>query len=214
MSPRWMGRCPGCGSYNTMVEEASPRLGRTEPGAAARTRPVRLREVPLDSVVRRSTGSAEVDRVLGGGIVPGALMLLGGDPGIGKSTLMLQIAAHVSRTAPVLYVSAEESLAQTRLRMERLVAEVPDGVHLLADGRLDELEAAWRLAPWGLVVVDSLQTVYDPEGDSAPGSVSQVRDVASHLLRWSKADEVPVFLVGHVNKEGSRRPPAVGNIAA
>ena len=212
MSPRWLGRCPGCGGYNTMVEEAVEPPERTaRPGVAA-AKPVRLVEVAPDTVQRMATGIPEVDRVLGGGMVPGALMLLGGDPGIGKSTLMLQLAAHAAREGPVLYVSAEESLAQTRLRMERIVPDAPQGVHLLADGRLDVLEAALE-APWRLVVVDSLQTVYDPDAESAPGSVSQVRLVASRLLRYAKAQEVPVFLVGHVNKEGSGRPRAAGNAA-
>ncbi len=212
MSPRWLGRCPGCGGYNTMVEEVAE--ARSRPGPASRaTKPVRLADVRSESVIRTGTGVPEVDRVLGGGVVPGALMLLGGDPGIGKSTLMLQLAAHVAREGPVLYVSAEESLAQTRLRMERIVPDAPAGVHLLADGRLDMLESALEASRWRLVVVDSLQTVYDPEAESAPGSVSQVRQVASRLLRYAKSQEVPVFLVGHVNKEGSGRPRAVGNAA-
>ncbi len=213
MSPRWLGRCPGCGGFNTMVEE----VVETRPGSAAvastSSKPVRLVDVPSDSVTRISTGIPEVDRVLGGGVVPGALMLLGGDPGIGKSTLMLQLAAHVAQGGPVLYVSAEESLAQTRLRMERIIPDAPAEVHLLADGRLDLLEAALLATPWRLVIVDSLQTVYDPEAESAPGSVSQVRQVASRLLRYAKAQDVPVFLVGHVNKEGSGRPRAAGNAA-
>ncbi len=212
MSPRWLGRCPGCGGYNTMVEEVAE--ARSRPGSARLTaKPVRLADVRSESVIRTGTGVAEVDRVLGGGVVPGALMLLGGDPGIGKSTLMLQLAAHVAREGPVLYVSAEESLAQTRLRMERIRPDAPRGVHLLADGRLDVLESALEASRWRLVVVDSLQTVYDPEAESAPGSVSQVRQVASRLLRYAKSQEVPVFLVGHVNKEGSGRPRAVGNAA-
>lgn len=213
MSPRWLGRCPGCGGYNTMVEEVADTRNRTAPVGSPSSQPVRLVDVPSDSVTRIGTGVPEVDRVLGGGVVPGALMLLGGDPGIGKSTLMLQLAAHVARAGPVLYVSAEESLAQTRLRMERIVPDAPAGVHLLADGRLDLLETALAASRWRLVVVDSLQTVYDPEAESAPGSVSQVRQVASRLLRYAKSQEVPVFLVGHVNKEGSGRPRAVGNAA-
>jgi DNA repair protein RadA/Sms len=203
-SPRWMGRCPGCGSFNTMVEE------RVAPASAA---PGRLGVEPLNRVdvappERLSTGLQEVDRILGGGVVPGTLVLLGGDPGIGKSTLMLQVAAAMSRTGPVLYVSAEESAAQIRLRAERLGAR-RDRLYLLADGRLDQVEAALGDQAWRLVVVDSLQTVWDPALESAPGSVSQVREVAGRLMRVAKSRELPVFLIGHVNKEGALAGPRV-----
>jgi DNA repair protein RadA/Sms len=205
-SPRWMGRCPGCGSYNTMVEErvapASSRASVRVVGAEP------LYQVDTEPAVRVSTGILEVDRILGGGVVPGALLLLGGDPGIGKSTLMLQVAAGMSRTGAVLYVSAEESSAQVRLRAERLGAR-DEHLFLLADGRLDEIERAIGDRPWRLVVVDSLQTVWDPALESAPGSVSQVREVAARVMRQAKATGVPVFLIGHVNKEGSLAGPRV-----
>ena len=168
--------------------------------------PVAMSHVSTDPIARQSTGIDEVDRVLGGGIVPGALMLLGGDPGIGKSTLLLQIAAHVSQQGPVLYVTAEESEAQTRIRAERLAVS-SDNLFLLAEGDVRTIIAALESRPWKMAVVDSLQTAFNPEMESAPGSVAQVRDVAAQLMRVAKKG-CPLFLVGHVNKEGSKRPAA------
>jgi DNA repair protein RadA/Sms len=188
-----------------MVEE----VVETGPAKMASRRmrdPVQLSQVSLDPVRRSSTGIAEVDRVLGGGIVPGAFVLLGGDPGIGKSTLLLQIAAHMSQRGPVLYVTAEESEMQTRLRAERLGVN-NENLFLLAEGDIHVISQALTASPWLMAVVDSLQTVYNPELESAPGSVAQVRDVASQLMRVAKQG-CPIFLVGHVNKEGSRRPAA------
>jgi DNA repair protein RadA/Sms len=204
-SARWLGRCPGCGGYNTLVEEVVESEPMARPAKMARD-PVLLRDVSLDVTFRQSTGIPEVDRVLGGGIVPGAFVLLGGDPGIGKSTLLLQIAAHVSQHGPVLYVTAEESFAQTRIRAERLGVD-NDRLYLLAEGDIRTIVAALKAQPWLMAVVDSLQTAYNPELESAPGSVAQVRDVAAQLMRVAKAG-CPIFLVGHVNKEGSMRPAA------
>ncbi|MCY0879267.1 MAG: AAA family ATPase [Firmicutes bacterium] len=189
-----------------MVEERVPTEKREAPSAPRARGPVRLKEVAGDPLARESTGIPEVDRVLGGGMVPGALMLLGGDPGIGKSTLLLQIAAEVSQRGPVLYVTAEESEGQTRLRAERLGVGDAE-LFLLAEGDIHAIAGAIRDGQWRLAVVDSLQTVYNPELESAPGSVAQVRDVAAKLMRVAK-EGCPVFLVGHVNKEGSMRPAA------
>ena len=210
-SPRWMGRCPGCQSFNTMVEEA-PAASVPSHRAGSPAAPVRLAEVAGGGPDRLSSGLAEVDRVLGGGVVPGALILLGGDPGIGKSTLMLQVATLMSRDGPVLYATAEESAQQTRLRAERLPTASTD-LYLLEGTDLTAVEAAIAGRRWRLVVVDSLQTVSDPELESAPGSVGQVRAVAARIMRVAKASDTPVFLIGHVNKEGSKRPRAVGNAA-
>lgn len=204
-SARWLGRCPGCGGYNTLVEEVVESAPAARSSKSMRT-PVPLSEVSLDATFRQSTGIKEVDRVLGGGIVPGALVLLGGDPGIGKSTLLLQIAAHVSQKGPVLYVTAEESAAQTRIRAERLGVD-NDRLFLLAEGDVRTIVAALKAQPWLMAVVDSLQTAYNPELESAPGSIAQVRDVAAQLMRVAK-EGCPIFLVGHVNKEGSMRPAA------
>jgi DNA repair protein RadA/Sms len=166
--------------------------------------PVPITTVESESVERISTGILEVDRVLGGGMVPNGYFLLGGDPGIGKSTLLLQIASYVSQGGPVLYVTAEESRAQTKLRASRL-GPLPQDLYIMAEGNVDRIEDAIRGKTWRLVVVDSLQTVYDPEIESAPGSVGQVRGIAAKLMRIAK-EVCPIFLVGHVNKEGSMRP--------
>ncbi len=189
-----------------MVEEVVEGP-RTQTGKKSASRdPVPLSQVSTEPIARQTTGIDEVDRVLGGGIVPGAFVLLGGDPGIGKSTLLLQIAAHVSQQGPVLYVTAEESEAQTRIRAERLGVN-SENLFLLAEGDVRTIIAAIESRPWLMAVVDSLQTAYNPEMESAPGSVAQVRDVASQIMRVAKQG-CPVFLVGHVNKEGSMRPAA------
>ncbi len=166
--------------------------------------PVPIATVESESVERISTGILQVDRVLGGGMVPNGYFLLGGDPGIGKSTLLLQIASYVSLGGAVLYVTAEESRAQTRMRASRL-GELPQQLYIMAEGNVERIEQAIREKHWKLVVVDSLQTVYDPEIESAPGSVGQVRGIAARLMRIAK-EVCPIFLVGHVNKEGSMRP--------
>ncbi|MGC8487653.1 MAG: DNA repair protein RadA [Clostridia bacterium] len=208
-SPRWMGRCPGCGSFNTMVEEKVQADRPRKTAAVSTDHPVLLDQVRQDAAIeRRTTGIPEVDRVLGGGVVPGALILLGGDPGIGKSTLMLQVASLMSRDGPVLYATAEESAQQTRLRAERL--GVGAGQLFLMDGTdLDAYEEALRSRAWRACVVDSLQTVADSALESAPGSVSQVREVAGRIMRVAKSAGIPVFLIGHVNKEGSIAGPRV-----
>ncbi len=168
--------------------------------------PILIGAIKADAIMRISTGIPEVDRVLGGGMVPNGYFLLGGDPGIGKSTLLLQISAFVSRSGPVLYITAEESAGQTRIRAERLGA-LPQDLYVMAEGNIQTIEDAIKAKPWHLVVVDSLQTVFDAEIESAPGSVGQVRGVAARLMRVAKAG-CPIFLVGHVNKEGSMRPAA------
>ncbi len=210
-APRWMGRCPDCGGWNTMVEEAMPTPvkarvpRRMAEGASAD--PVPLSAVPLEAEARLVTGVAELDRVLGGGIVPGSLILLAGDPGIGKSTLMTELARYLPDRR-VLYVTGEESVRQVRLRARRLGIE-GDNLLLLAETNLEAiLEAARRVAP-DVLVVDSIQTVYRPELESAPGSVSQVRESAALLMHYAKTTHVPVFLVGHVTKEGAIAGPRV-----
>ena len=188
-----------------MVEEVVSSTPQSA-GRKSSRQPIPLSQVSTDAIARETTGIAEVDRVLGGGIVPGAFVLLGGDPGIGKSTLLLQIAAHISQRGPVLYVTAEESEVQTRIRAERLGVN-SNNLYLLAEGNIQVITEAMKSQSWLMAVVDSLQTAYNPELESAPGSVAQVRDVASQLMRVAKQG-CPVFLVGHVNKEGSMRPAA------
>ena len=204
---KWLGRCPGCGAWNTMMEEMS--AGKPDPRLrfTAKSAPRPISQVDAAAVPRRLTGIREFDRVLGGGIVPGALMLIGGDPGIGKSTLLLQVAAGMSdEYGPVLYVSGEESAVQTRMRAERL-GKVSDKLFVLTETNLDDnIAAACELQP-SLVVIDSIQTMYSPDIPSAPGSVGQVRESTGKLLRFAKETNIPVAIIGHVTKEGNIAGP-------
>ncbi len=205
-SARWMGRCPSCEQFNSMVEERVEEASTGLSAATAARPPMAVKDVVGDRVDRLSTGMSEVDRVLGGGIVPGGFMLLGGDPGIGKSTLLLQLAGSIGQREPVIYITAEESLEQIRIRAGRLGA-MPENLYVVAEDRIAAIETILREPRWRLAVVDSLQTVYNPDLESAPGSVAQVREEASRLMRIAKS-HLPIFLVGHVNKEGSLRPVA------
>jgi DNA repair protein RadA/Sms len=210
---KWLGRCPDCGAWNSLVEEqagaqapastVNHRYGLVSGGASAKL----YSDIQTSDAPRLPSGIGEFDRVLGGGIVPGALVLLGGEPGIGKSTLLLQVAAHVARNVgPVLYSSGEESEHQVKLRGERLaVGQSP--LYLLAETCLERiLEEIERLKP-ALVIVDSIQTIFSARFQSAPGSIGQVREVATHLLFSAKGRGVPVVLVGHVTKDGSLAGP-------
>ncbi len=211
-SPRWMGQCAACGGWNTFVEELDAPAGRSPLGPAltgvpSTATPTRLADVSLDVEQRLRTGIEEFDRVLGGGIVPGSVVLLAGDPGIGKSTLMTALGQHLSGTT-ILYVTGEESLRQVKLRADRLGIESPD-THVLAQTNVEVIAAAVQdLAP-DIVVVDSIQTVYRPDVLSAPGSVSQVRESAATLLQLAKSLEIPTFLIGHVTKSGAIAGPRV-----
>jgi DNA repair protein RadA/Sms len=211
-SPRWAGRCPGCGEWNTLVEEVeqvgNPRSGNR--GAAASfAAPVLLADVPADASTLIPSGLAELDRVLGGGFVPGSATLIGGEPGIGKSTLLLQAAATMVRHgARCLLVCAEESPAQVRLRAERLDALMP-GLWLIGESSIPAILAAIRQVAPDVVVVDSIQTVWNPELESTPGSVGQVRDCAHQLVTAAKAGGPAVIMVGHVTKEGALAGPRV-----
>ena len=208
-SPRPGGFCPACRKYNTLQEEVerAPSFQRgpsTVPGAVSRL----LGDIPLDSVARITTGIAEFDRVLGGGVVPGSLVLVGGDPGIGKSTLLLQMCARLEKQAGILYVTGEESASQVALRAERLGGGAAH-VWMLAETRIESvLSELERLSP-RVVVVDSIQTVYRDDLESAPGTVTQLRESASALLTWAKSSGGAVFLVGHVTKDGQLAGPRV-----
>lgn len=197
-SPKWLGRCPNCGGYNSMIEEVIEKTDST----TKNIKPVVLSEVPFENYQRQSVGIAEMDRVLGGGLVPGSLILLGGDPGIGKSTLMLQISDFVSINGnKVLYVSGEESSSQIRLRAERLSAKV-DKINILAETELDTiLKVAEEVKP-DLMVIDSIQTVYKSSLSSAPGSVAQVRESGGDIMRFAKSHNVTTVIIGHVTKFG------------
>lgn len=208
-SPKWLGRCPGCGAWNSMVEEVVAKQPAAK--AAARSlpsaRPLPITAVDTAGLPRIKTGVGEFDRVLGGGIVPGSLVLLGGDPGIGKSTLLLQVAGGIGAACGrVLYVSGEESAAQTRLRAERL-GKMSDNLLVMTETNLDEIIAqAEAIAP-AMVVVDSIQTMFSPDLPSAPGSVGQVRESTGRLLRFAKESGIPVVIIGHVTKDGNIAGP-------
>ncbi|MBL8141859.1 MAG: DNA repair protein RadA, partial [Acidobacteria bacterium] len=211
---KWVGRCPDCGAWNAIVEEKAAPAG-VEPTAfqqrysmGARTEARLYGDV--DTVVgeRLTTGITEFDRVLGGGIVPGSLVLLGGEPGIGKSTLLLQAAAHFATHAPVLYCSGEESEHQIKSRGERLGVDRPQ-LYLLAETCLERiLEEVARLRP-ALLIIDSVQTMFSLKLQSAPGSVGQVRETATQILFATKGQNLPTFLVGHVTKDGGLAGPKV-----
>ncbi|MET0973118.1 MAG: DNA repair protein RadA, partial [Thermoleophilaceae bacterium] len=215
-SPKWHGRCPGCGEWNTFVEErrvATPRTGGGAAGGARRSaralEPVRLGEVQAPRVERLRTGIGELDRVLGGGVVPGSLVLIGGSPGIGKSTLTSGALGNLAAAGrKVLYVSGEESAAQVKLRAQRL-GPAALTVPIVAETDLDSVLATIEAERPEVCVVDSVQVLYDPAMAGSPGSVGQVREVAGRLMRVAKERGVAVILVGHVTKEGSIAGPRV-----
>ena len=212
-SPKWVGKCPGCGEWNTLVEEVASSSSRRGSGAGMpdfpASRPVRLTEVAETASSRTSCGIGEFDRVMGGGVVPASATLLGGDPGIGKSTILLQAARGLARHGkPVLYVSGEESEAQVKLRASRL-GVTDAGIYLMSETSLERiLSATGELSP-GTLIVDSIQTVFSSDLPGAPGSVGQVRECAARLTFFGKKAGVSVFLVGHVTKEGAIAGPRV-----
>jgi DNA repair protein RadA/Sms len=204
-SGRWLGKCPGCGEFGTMVAETVAPRGAS---AARAARPVlRLVDVVAEESERLSTGVPELDRVLGGGLVPASVVLVGGEPGVGKSTLLLSALGAISRERRALLVTGEESVAQVKLRAARLGG--CDGVEILAETELDTVCATLERERPAVCVIDSVQTLWSQEVGSAPGSVSQVREAASRLLRVSKESGVATFLVGHVTKDGSVAGPRV-----
>jgi len=210
VSPRWVGKCPNCNEWNTFVEEASSplRLSKKPVGAASKIEPIPMDELESQDVPRVKTNIEEFDRVLGGGLVPGSLILLGGDPGIGKSTLMMQIALKLKGQV-ILYISGEESVRQIKLRAERLEADDTKSILLLAETNLDLILDVIERNPPDLIIVDSIQTMYRPGLESAPGSVSQVRESTALLLRLAKTQGIPIFVIGHVTKEGVIAGPRV-----
>jgi DNA repair protein RadA/Sms len=215
---KWYGRCPDCGEFGTVLEERGPaargsgggrHAGPAATGEGGSPGPLRLAEVAVADAARIKTGVGELDRVLGGGVVPGSLVLIGGDPGIGKSTLLLQASQALARAAgAVLYVSGEESAAQVKLRADRLGLDAPE-LFVLAETRLEAIEAHVGEVQPRALVVDSIQTVYLGDLESAPGSVSQVRECGGRLMMLAKRRGVAVFLVGHVTKEGALAGPRV-----
>lgn len=213
-SSKWLGQCPGCRQWNTFVEEkvrpsSLPGMGGGKPSASRAAKPVKLREIESGGEERFTTHTEELDRVLGGGIVKGSLVLVGGDPGIGKSTLLLQVCRHLAEDGrEILYISGEESLQQIRLRAERL-GSFSDSLSLLCETNLDTIEDVVKKCGPAVVVIDSIQTMYCEQVSSAPGSVSQVREAAGRLLQLAKGLDISIFLVGHVTKEGTVAGPRV-----
>lgn len=207
-SPKWMGKCPNCGSWNQMeeiVEKASnPKHGVKTSTSSAKVK--KLNDIKNEVTPRVQTESKEFNRVLGGGIVSGSLVLIGGDPGIGKSTLLLQICASLSQKLNVLYITGEESLNQTKLRADRL-DEDSSNLNVLAETDLEVIHQTVQQAQPDILVVDSIQTIYHPEISSAPGSVSQVRESTQSLMNIAKQMNIATFIVGHVTKEGQIAGP-------
>ena len=210
-TPKWQGKCPACGAWNTLQEyiEKPALPGRVKTAATAgQPQPKTLSQVDSGDEIRFSTALGELDRVLGGGAVEGSLVLVGGAPGIGKSTLLLQICNALCAGRQVLYVSGEESEKQLKLRAQRLGVD-PEGLYILSETRLsDILQAVSQTAP-DVLIIDSIQTMYCEENESSPGSVSQVKDCTMALMNLSKSQGITVFVVGHINKDGNIAGPKV-----
>ena len=210
-TPKWQGKCPSCGQWNTLQEHIEKPI----PAGRAKTAPVgisrepqRLDQVDSNDEIRFYTGMGELDRVLGGGAVSGSLVLVGGAPGIGKSTLLLQICAHLCKERTVLYVSGEESERQLKLRAQR-IGTMPDNLYILSETRLSDVLASVENIRPDILIVDSIQTLYNELNESAPGSISQVKDCTMSMMQISKTDGITVFVVGHINKDGAIAGPKV-----
>ena len=214
-SPKWLGKCPNCGEWNTYVEEIvskdPPAKSRASAGLSAsgeKVRPVRLRDITAQEEDRLDLHDAELNRVLGGGLVRGSLVLIGGEPGIGKSTLVLQTVLKLPDLR-VLYVSGEESSRQLKLRADRLGSTTTDSLYILCETNLENIFEHARAVQPDLMIIDSIQTIFTELVESSPGSVSQVRECSAAILRFAKENGTPVLLIGHINKEGSIAGPKV-----
>ncbi|OZU87224.1 DNA repair protein RadA [Virgibacillus indicus] len=210
-SPKWMGKCPGCNNWNTFVEEMeASNTGKRHTfnvGLKSAGKPEKITAIESQKEPRVTTSMKEFNRVLGGGVVPGSLVLIGGDPGIGKSTLLLQISSQLAdKELPVLYISGEESTRQTKLRADRLGVKA-DLLYVLSETNLFDIAKQIEEVQPSFVVIDSIQTIFREEVSSAPGSVSQVRECTSELMKIAKTNGIPIFIVGHVTKEGAIAGP-------
>ena len=208
---KWMGRCPSCGAFNTIQEHIQKSISQGKvltTSIAQNHTPQRIRNIESDGEIRFSTGMRELDRVLGGGAVVGSLVLVGGAPGIGKSTLLLQICNSLCSGRRVLYVSGEESEHQLKLRAERLGVS-PEELFILSETRLSDVVSAAEETQPDILIVDSIQTLYNEENESSPGSISQVKDCTMTMMQLSKSQGITVFVVGHINKDGNIAGPKV-----
>ncbi len=206
VSPGWMGKCPICGKFGTLVEEIEEVIKDTKTVATQFSSPKPLKDIEKEHIERFSSGIKELDNVLGGGIVPYSIVLIGGDPGIGKSTILTQVSLAVSKTKKVLYVSAEESLSQVKMRCDRLNVS-SDNFHVLNECCIENIEKC--IDEYDFIVIDSIQTVYLSSLTGSAGSVGQVKECASKLMRIAKTNRKTIFIVGHVTKEGSIAGPKV-----
>ena len=209
-TPKWLGRCPDCGEWGKIVEEVSGGpADRTNTLTGTMSDPMEISEIVLAHESKIQTGLDEFDRAIGGGIVPGSLLLLGGEPGIGKSTLVLQVAGILSQNnRKTVYLSGEESAQQIKLRAQRLSIN-PDNVYIITGTRLEDLFEKLKPINPDFLVVDSIQTTYTDTLPSAPGSIGQIREVAARLLRWAKESGIPTFIIGHITKEGAIAGPKI-----
>ena len=210
-TPKWAGRCPSCGAWNTLVEQAVGDGAKAKTGG--RSRALRAKAHPIAELdtaqeIRFPTGMGELDRVLGGGAVQGSLVLVGGAPGIGKSTLLLQICAYLGKTLRILYVSGEESEKQIKMRADRLQV-ASDELYILSETDLSEILSAVDEVQPDILIADSIQTLYQDSLESPAGSVAQVRACTLELMQLAKGEDITVFVIGHVNKEGSIAGPKV-----
>ena len=208
-TPKWLGKCPDCGQWDSITEEIfrNPEKGFTSPNTMSD--PMEISRVKFDPDCKIKTGIDEFDRAIGGGIVPGSLLLLGGEPGIGKSTLVLQVAGKLSQqNCKTIYLSGEESAQQIKLRAQRLSTN-SDNLFIITGTKIEDLFDKIKDIKTEFLVIDSIQTIYTETIPSAPGSVGQIREVAGKLLRWSKEKGIPTFLIGHITKEGSIAGPKI-----
>ena len=212
--PKWIGRCENCGEWNSLVEQTVDSGGNSAVARASHSgkvlQPQSMRSIAMEETVKRmKTGIADLDTVLGGGILPAGVVLLAGQPGIGKSTLLLQVAAHIAESQPVLYASGEESAGQVKLRATRLGADAGDDLQFVASTSADDIVATIQSGKYKLVIIDSIQTLSLNEITSAPGTVSQITNSSNAIIRAAKRSDAAVILVGHVTKEGSIAGPKV-----